>query len=239
MCAVASVSVVALVVATTAPGGVRDLRAYQAAKRCPSAPSTPAECRWTQAFTVSGVHLPHGKGDTFRLVLRGPDGARRTTSYASGGPLLYGLGEGDRVTGTVWRGRLTEITSGGVSQKTTDAPADMRARALVLALIVIPPGLLMTAACVWRLCRLRAVRVPTPGMVATGGLAVGLLLGTLFSLLLLGDRAENPWWVAGVWLPMAALSTVVARVYVDHKRAAVTAAGRDPGRAVHEEEIRH
>ncbi|MFB9834607.1 hypothetical protein [Actinoallomurus acaciae] len=37
-------------------------------------------------------------------------------------------------------------------------------------MVVIPPGLLMAAACVWRLCRLRAVRVPVPGMVATMGL---------------------------------------------------------------------
>ncbi|WP_329235118.1 hypothetical protein OG417_29105 [Actinoallomurus sp. NBC_01490] len=221
LCSVASVSVVTLIVVTTAPDGVRDLRAYQAAGRCPAAPSAPAECRWTQEFTVSGVHLSRGRNDSFRVLLTGPDGARWRTSYSSGGPLLYGIGEGDRVTGTIWRGLLTEIASGDVSQKTLDAPADMRARVLVLALIVIPAGLLLTAACVWRLCRLRAA--PTPGMVATGGLAAGLLIGTLFCLLLLGDHAENPWWLAGVWAPMAALLTIVARVYVNQKRAAATA----------------
>lgn len=223
LCAVAAVSVVALLVVTEAPGGVRDLHAYQAAVRCPAAPSAPADCLWTQEFTVSGVHLSRGKNDSFRASLTGPDGARWATSYSSGGPLLYGIGAGDRVTGTIWRGLLTEIASGDVSQRTMDAPADMRARVLVLAVIVIPPGLLMTAACVWRLCRLRAVRAPTPGMVATMGLALGLFLGALFCLLVLGERAENLWWVGSAWLLMAGLLTVVARVYVNQKRAAATA----------------
>ncbi|MFB9838383.1 hypothetical protein [Actinoallomurus acaciae] len=217
-CAVAAVSSVALLVVAEAPGGVRDLRAYQAAVRCPAAPSAPADCLWTQEFTVSGVHLARGRNDSFRTSLTGPDGARWTPSYTSGGPLLYGIGAGDRVTGTIWRGMLTEIASGEVSQRTTDAPADMRAQIIVLAVVVIPPGLLMAAACVWRLCRLRAA--PTPGMVATMGLALGLFFGSLLCLLLLGDRAEDLWWTGGAWLLMATLSTVVARVYVGQKHAA-------------------
>jgi hypothetical protein len=214
--ALAVVSLVAVLVVTQAPDGVRDLHAYQRAARCPAAPSGSADCHWTETFTVTGVHYSHGRNDSHRAYLTGPDGRRWTTAYASGGPLLYGIGEGDRVTGTLWRGRLTEIATGGVSQETMDAPADMRARVLVLAVIVIPPGLLLAAACVWRLCRLRAA--PTPGLVATRGLAAGLFLGPLFSLLPLGHRAENLWWVTGAWLIVATLLTVVGRVYVNQKR---------------------
>ena len=54
---VALVGVATDLVAAVAPDNFRELRAYEAAPRCPAAPSTPAECRWTQEFTVSDVHL--------------------------------------------------------------------------------------------------------------------------------------------------------------------------------------
>jgi membrane protein implicated in regulation of membrane protease activity len=77
----------------------------------------------------------------------------------------------------------------------------------------------MTAACAWRLRRRRAAPVPTPGMVATLGLAVALFVAGLVSTLPLGTRGENFWMVAAVWLPVAALLAVVARVYVTQKRS--------------------
>ncbi|MEV5709041.1 hypothetical protein [Actinoallomurus sp. NPDC052274] len=208
---------------TEAPGGARDLRAYEAAARCPAPPSAPADCRWTQEFTVSGGRLPNSRRQPNRLVLNGADGTRRETSYDSGGPVFE---KGERVTGTVWRGLLTEISSGEFSQKTYDFPADMRARALISALITVPSGLVMTAACAWRLGR-RAVPDPTPGMVATLGLAVGLFFAGLFSPLFVGGSGDDPWLVAAVWLPIAAVLTVVARVYVTRKRAADTVTGED------------
>ncbi|GAA3929551.1 hypothetical protein GCM10023085_08660 [Actinomadura viridis] len=214
---VALMALAAFLVATVAPDGVRDLRAYEAAPRCPAAPSGPAECRWTQEFTVSGVRLTKKRSESNRAFLTGPDGARWETFYSSNGPVLDGLGEGDRVTGTVWRGLLTEISAGGTSQETHDAPADMRARVLILALIVVPSGLLMTVATVWRLCRRRAAAEPTPGMRATLGLGFSLFFAGLFSPLLLGGRGENVWLVAAVWLPIAAVMAIMARAYATRK----------------------
>ena len=208
---------------TVAPGGARDLHAYQAAPRCPAAPSAPAECRWTQEFTVSGVRLTHSRSKSNRAFLTGADGVRRETFYSSQGPVLDTLDEGDRITGTVWRGLVTEIAAGGDSQKTQNAPADMRARSLIAALIMLPSGLLITTACVWRLRR-RVTTAPTPGMVATLGLALALFFAGLISPVLLGRRGENIWMVAAVWLPVAVLMTAVARGYVTHKRTHETAA---------------
>jgi hypothetical protein len=221
---VALVAFAVVLLTTVAPGGDRDLHAYQAAPRCPAAPSAPAECRWTQEFTVSGVRLTHSKSKPNRAFLTGADGVRWETLYSSNGPIVDTLDEGDLVAGTIWRGRLTEIAAEGASQKTQDAPADMRARALIAALIIIPSGLLMTAACAWRLRRRRAAPVPTPGMVATLGLAVALILAGYISPILLGKRGEDFWSVAAVWLPIAALMAAVARVYVTQKRARDTAA---------------
>ncbi|MEV5748945.1 hypothetical protein AB0L00_14105 [Actinoallomurus sp. NPDC052308] len=212
-----------LLAATEAPGGARDLRAYEAAARCPAAPSAPADCRWTQEFTVADMILRNSRRGPNRLVLTGADGTRRETTYDSGGPVFE---KGERVTGTLWRGLLTEISSGDFTQQTDDAPADMRARVLIFALVTVPSGLLVTAACAWRLGR-RAIPDPTPGMVATMGLAVGLFFAGLFSPLFVGGRGDDLWRVAAVWLPVAAVLTVVARVYVIRKRAADTVTGED------------
>jgi hypothetical protein len=204
-------------VAANFPGGVRDLRAYQAAPRCPAAPSGPAECRWTEEFTVSGVHLTYKRGDSNRVVLTGADGERWETRYPTRGPVVDGLDEGDHVTGTVWRGRLTEIAADGESQRTFDAPADLRARSLVLGLITVPGGLLMAAACVWRLAR--RASAPTPGMVAALGLSIALIFaGLVAPVLTAGSGKESFWPVAAVWLPIAAVMTAVARGYVLRKR---------------------
>ena len=214
---VALVVLAVVLTATIAPGGTRDLRAYQAAPRCPAAPSARAECRWTQGFTVSGVRLTRSRSKLNRALLTGADGVRWETFYSSNGPVLDTLDTGDRVTGTIWRGVVTEIAAGGASQKTQDAPADMRARILIAALIMVPSGLLMTAACAWRLRR-RATPAPAPGMVATLGLAFALFLPGLIAPLLAGTRGENFWTVAAVWLPIAVLMAAVARGYVTHKR---------------------
>lgn len=195
-----------------APDGVRDLHAYEAAPRCASAPSGAADCRWTQPFTVAGVHLNGGKRDVDRAVLTSADGTRWETAYTDRKPLLSELKKGDRVTGTVWRGLLTEIAAKGAAQRTQDAPVDMRTRVLILALIVVPSGLVIATAGAWRLVRRGD---PTTGMVSTLGLGVGLFFAALFSPVIGG---ENLGGVAAVWLPVAAVMTGVAIYYTVQKR---------------------
>ncbi|MGI5324940.1 hypothetical protein [Actinomadura nitritigenes] len=195
-----------------APDGVRDLHAYEAAPRCASAPSKPADCRWTQPFTVTGVHLTSSRSEGDRAVLAGADGTRWETEYANRTPLVGELKKGDRVTGTVWRGLLTEIAAKGAAQRTQDAPVDMRTRVLILALIVVPSGLVIAAAGGWRLVRRGD---PTTGMVATLGLGVALFFGALFSPVIGGENLAG---VAAVWLPIAAIMTGIAIYYTVQKR---------------------
>ncbi|QKG23387.1 hypothetical protein [Actinomadura verrucosospora] len=199
-----------------APDGVRDLHAYEAAPRCAAAPSEPAECRWTEPFTVTGIHLTGKRGDSDRAYLTSADGTRWKTAYANRNPLLGDLEKGDRVTGTVWRGLLTEISRGGTSQRTQDAPADMRARVLILALIVVPSGLLTAVAGAWRLVRSH----PTTGMAATLGLGCALFGAGLFSPVIGGESLAG---VAAVWLPVAVVSSGIAIWYTVHKRGAAAA----------------
>ncbi|NDU77206.1 hypothetical protein GWI34_31975 [Actinomadura sp. DSM 109109] len=216
--AVAFVALAVFLLLSEAPGGTRDLTAYEAAPRCPAPPSGPAECRWTQRFTVAGVHLAYKRGDTDRATLTDADGRRWETAYPNRRPLVGGLGEGDEVTGTVWRGRVTEIAARGESQETEAAPDDLRARYLIGGLILIPPGVLTAAACAWRLAA-RVGRDPSRGMVATLGLAVGVFFAGLFSPLIGSAAGEDFWLTAAVWLPLAALLAVGARVYTTRGRA--------------------
>ncbi|TDE23879.1 hypothetical protein [Actinomadura sp. 6K520] len=220
------VAAAALIVAAEAPDGVRDLRAYESAARCQAPPREPAECRWTEEFTVADIRLTYKRGQSDRAVLTDADGDRWDASFANRNPVLNSLDEGDRVTGTIWRGRLTEVSAEGASQRTQAAPADMRTRVLIGALILVPCGVLMTVACTWRLLRRRAFPDPTPGQVATLGLAFALFLAGLFSPVLASGAGENLWAVTAVWLPMAAVLTVAARIYVVWKRRPISAAGR-------------
>ncbi|SPT59328.1 hypothetical protein [Actinomadura madurae] len=221
LAAVAVAAITAYFVATEAPGGTRALDAYNAAPRCPAEPPAPAECRWTREFTVTGVHRTAKRGELDRAFLTAPDGVRWETSYPNSGPVLDDLGKGDRVTGTIWRGRLTEIAANGDTQDTSVAPADMRARFLIAALIVVPPALLVAAACAWRLARRRDPE-PTRGFAAMLGLAVALFFAGLFTPLLASAGGENFPIMVAVWLPQAAVLTAVARIYVTRKHTLTT-----------------
>ncbi|XRQ03865.1 hypothetical protein ACN3XK_45825 [Actinomadura welshii] len=216
---IAFVAASAALVATQAPDGRQDLDAYRAAAGCPAAPARPADCLWTLEFTVSGIDLTVKRGESVSAILTDADGDRWRTRYPQSGPVLDRLDDGDRVTGTVWRGRVTEIAAGGDAQKTHGYPADMRARSLIGALIMAPSGLLLTAVSVWRLARRRTFPKLTPGMTAAFGLAYALFFVGLFSpLAFAGMEEEKAWPVLAVWVPIAALLTAGARYYVRQKR---------------------
>lgn len=212
------------------PGGADELHTYEKAVRCQKAPATPADpidCRWTREYTVTRVHLHQKKGDMTYAILKSVNGVTRKTEYTNEGPVVSRLHQGDRVTATFWRGVLTEISAGGGSQRTDEAPVNWRARMLIFGLITIPSGILLIAVALWRLSR-RAMPEPTPGMIATLSLAGAFFFAGLFSplvLSVLGQGREEFWPVAAVWVPAALILTAVARTYVVKKRATEAAAG--------------
>jgi hypothetical protein len=203
-----------------APDGDRDLRAYEAAGRCPSAPSGEAECRWTQEFTVSRVRLSNKRKKPNRAYLKDANGGDWVFS-ADKDPILAGLERGDRLTGTVWRGRITEITEvagDGDTQKVYAAPVDLGTRSFIGALILIPPGLLGVFAGSWRLLRIRRPGT-VPSLVATQGLAIALFMTGLFSPVFAGGEEEDFSRTLIAWLVMAAIAVIVALGYVAHARS--------------------
>jgi len=185
------------------PDGDREVREYEAAPACTAAPQGPAECRWTQEFTVSDIYLTKARHDDNTAVLTAADGTRWETSYGSRGPVLNQLDEGDRVTATLWRGRIVEISAHGRTQETDDAPVDLIRHRFTLVLAVVPPGLLVAAACVWRLAR-RDLPAPTRGMAATLMLACALILVGILAPIwsATGPTASGRWRPSGrSWPP--------------------------------------
>ncbi|WP_432889478.1 hypothetical protein ACQPYH_10370 [Kribbella sp. CA-245084] len=200
-----------------APDNVRELHAYQTAPRCPVAPSAPAECRWTEEFTVSDVRVvPESKTGDRSAVLTSASGVRWTTGYGHSGPVLEQLADGDRVTGTIWRGRLTEIAADGAAQETSRAPVNGGAPDM-LALVLASSGLVTIVVCGWRLRRRRA----TPAMESTLGVAIGLLVLGLFSAVVLFVLADFlPWDVAdNFWLFAVIFLTGAAGIAVWERRS--------------------
>ncbi|MGP4029817.1 hypothetical protein [Actinomadura sp. 3N407] len=209
------------------PDGVRDLRAYEAATPCPTVSIEPADCLWKQEFTVTEVDDPRGRGKGPYTILTDADGHRWRSTYGDPGPVWGELAKGDRVTGTIWRGTLTEISEGGASQSTSQAPADMRARSAVLALILLPSGLSLAIVSGWRFARRRASPTLTPGQSASFGLSFGLLMAGLISpvpaaLLPYDGELEHAGFTALIWLPIASLMAVLARLHT------IRAGGRQP-----------
>jgi hypothetical protein len=209
------------------PDGDRDLRAYEASTPCPTVPVEPADCLWKQEFTVTEVDDPGGRGKEPYTILTDADGNRWRSTYGNSGPVWGELAKGDRVTGTIWRGTLTEISEGTASQRTSQAPADMRARSAVLALILLPSGLILAIVSAWRFARRRASPTWTPGQSASFWLSFGLLMAGLISpvpavLFPYDGELEHAGFTALIWLPIAGLMAVLARLHTIRER------GRQP-----------
>lgn len=165
---------------------------------------------------MSDIHLvATGKNGADSAVLTGASGASWDTVYRDRGPVLEKLADGDRVTGTVWRGELTEIMANGVVQSSVKAPVDERPHSFMLALVLVPSGLLLIVTGAWRLLRGRGA----PAMEATLALGLGLLGVGLFSdialyipgLFLPHRVADSFWMFAAIFLAAAGWLTVVVR----------------------------
>ncbi|WP_019633267.1 hypothetical protein [Actinomadura atramentaria] len=203
------------------PDGTKDLNAYRAAPACEPAQRHHADCRRTEELTVVKVKISHKRSENTTTTLTDATGGTWRSDYPNDGPVVASLDVGDEVVGTIWRGKLTELAAQGDTQRTADAPADMRARTLIMALILVPSGLVTAAACAWRLARVKDPKTPTPGMKATLYLGIALFVASLFCPLVLhGSQTERFWPVLAVWTPIAAIMTIVARTHVtaQHKK---------------------
>lgn len=89
-------------------------REYKAAEACPARRVIPRseDCLRKVTFTVEGTRK---STKNMRATLLGPEPFPRVVvPFGDRGPVLSGLQQGDRVTGTVWRGVVVVVAEGDV-----------------------------------------------------------------------------------------------------------------------------
>jgi hypothetical protein len=169
--------VVGVFMAAEFPERRDELYALRDAPTCEASPQGSAECQWPQEFIVSEIRIDDlGRTRYFSAMLTTPNQKSKwPVEFRNDGPLLKTLRDGDRVTGTIWRGDVVKIAVGHVVQNTTKSPTSLAETMLVLAVWMGLPGLLLVYVCCWRLARW-SQRIPTAGMNCVLGLSGGLLL---------------------------------------------------------------
>ncbi|MFI0349557.1 hypothetical protein [Actinomadura sp. 9N407] len=186
------------------PGKADEKEAFKTAEPCASAPQAPADCLWTQEFTVSEIQLYEGRGSDITATLTPDEGTGWQTEYRNDEPVLENLRDGDRVTGTIWRGQIVKIAAKDAEQFTVDSPTDLAEAVLGTVLVMGPPGLLLMVLCGWRLRR-RSEPGPSSGMGWGVGLVVGLAMAGLVAGMVVTARQDPLWAIPAIWLPLAAL----------------------------------
>ncbi|WP_188297325.1 hypothetical protein [Streptomyces sp. CBMA156] len=186
------------------PDDTERYRSYSAAATCPAAGERAAveECVRTVPFTVSGTVL---RSKNLRATLDGAPYWSGEVPFGDTGPLLDDLKPGDRVDGTVWRGRVMRLERAGVAQASSDQPRDE---------MQITAGLGTFAALFAVLAAvLGALRFT--GRPGTAALARSLLLWTLLACgvpSVLAFRIGLPWWtVPAVAVPAVLLAAEAVR----------------------------
>ncbi|MFE6866300.1 hypothetical protein ACFVFS_07060 [Kitasatospora sp. NPDC057692] len=198
------------VFAAMLPDDAERYRSYTAAAACPAGSPGAAreECVRSVPFSVTGTVVRHaGKSSEFRATLDGAPLWSGEVRFGNAGPLLDDLKPGDRVDGTVWRGRVMRLERSGVAQASTDEPRD---EAQVTAGVGTFAALLavLTAA----LGALRFTGGPGTGAV-TLALARQLFLWTLLTCAvptMLAFWADLPWWTVPATAVPATLLTAEA-----------------------------
>ncbi|MFE7558776.1 hypothetical protein [Kitasatospora sp. NPDC057500] len=204
------------------PDDAERYRSYTAAAPCPAASPGAAveECVRTVPFTVAGTVVRHaGKSSEFRATLDGAPLWSGEVRFSDAGPLLEDLKPGERVDGTVWRGRVMGLERSGVAQRSADKPRDEAqftaaagTFAALLALFTAAGGALLLA-----------------GRRATAALARSLFLWTLLACgapAALAFWAGLPWWT----VPAAAVPAALYAAWVLRRRDAGGAQGFADGR---------
>ncbi|MFH9352443.1 hypothetical protein [Kitasatospora sp. NPDC017646] len=182
------------------PDDTERYHSYTTAAPCPAGSPGAAveECVRTVPFTVSGtvVHSA-GKSSRFRATLDGAPIWSGEVGFGDAGPLLDALKPGDRVDGTVWRGRVMRLERAGIAQSSYDAPrneaqftAGVGTFTALLAVFAAALGVLLCT-----------------GRTASVALTRSLFLWTLLACgapAVLAFWAGLPWWtVPAVAVPAA------------------------------------
>ncbi|MFJ5712474.1 hypothetical protein [Streptomyces sp. NPDC093105] len=122
-------------------------RAFLAASAC-RGPET-RNCLQTASFTVESVALQRGKSESGRVRVVSPQGGDAHLQFNAIGPFLERVRSGDRVRGTLWRGRIVVLADAEGGQRTAAHPVGDPLFCAAFGITLVLSGGLGTYAAWW------------------------------------------------------------------------------------------
>ncbi|MEU2231679.1 hypothetical protein [Streptomyces vietnamensis] len=129
------------------PGVVAEERAFLAASECHGARTE--DCLRAVSFTVESVNLQRGKGSGGRILVVSTQEGESRLQFNGIGPFLERVRTGDRVTGTIWRGRIVVLADSEGGQRTATHPVGGSLLGATFGIMLLLGGGLGTYAARW------------------------------------------------------------------------------------------
>ncbi|MFF5933652.1 hypothetical protein [Streptomyces sp. NPDC012508] len=198
------------------PHAVAEERAFRAATECRGAATT--DCLRAGWYTVESVQVHRGKSPGGWVVVSGPDEAAGEVEFSGVGDFLDQVRPGDRVAGTIWRGRIIVLSNERAAQRTNSHPAGDSQFAAGTGTALLLAGGLGVHLSQWSLRHQEAAAWRRkPAALGRSTWAVGLLSAWSFLLpVLLHGRSTDLGVYFALWTP-AALTACAVLIHVGRR----------------------
>ncbi|MFB7058249.1 hypothetical protein ACWF95_29250 [Streptomyces vinaceus] len=184
-----------------------DLRRYEDYTAAAPCGDSGGDCLRTLPLTVDRTVVKKGRNGTFEATLIDREARKVVVGFGDAGPVLARLEPGDRVTATVWRGRVMAVAAGDLRQGTADEPRD---EAQMTAGLATFAGLVAALGAGFAIALLAGLGGRQPWTWRSLGLP--LLIGSGLTCLAVAVPAlltGLPWWVVpGVAVPFVSYAAV-------------------------------
>ncbi|MFF4100837.1 hypothetical protein [Streptomyces sp. NPDC001903] len=180
-----------------------DIRRYEDYAAAPPCGYSADDCVRELPLTVDHTVVKKGRSGKFEATLSDQDSRKLVVLFGDPGPVLARLEPGDRVTATVWRGRVMTVAKEDVRQSSADEPRD---EAQMTAGLATFAGLLAALGLGFAVALLAGLGGREPWTWRSLGMP--LLIGSALTCLAVAVPAlliGLPWWVVpGVAVPFVA-----------------------------------
>lgn len=182
-------------------------RSFLAASAC-RGPET-RNCLRTAAFTVESVSLQRGKSESGRVRVASSQGGDTQLQFNGISPFLERIRAGDRVTGTLWRGRIVVLADSEGGQPTAAHPAGDSLFGAAFGITLVLAGGLGTYAAWWWIRHPESSARRHPAALVRAAWTATLLGVYAFALMaVLHDRGLGLGSFLALWAPACCAAVV-------------------------------
>lgn len=204
----------------TLPRAAAEERALQVATACQG--TVTRDCVRAAWFTVESVRVHRGKGSGGWVVVSGTDEAAGETRFTGITDFLDRVQPGDRVVGTVWRGRIIVLGNDRAAQRTDSHPVGDAQFAAGTGTALLLLGGLGVHVSQWSLRHEETAAWRRSAVLGRSAWALGLLSAWSFLLpMLLQSWSTDLDIYFALWTPaVLAMVTFLARRHPGRRTAA-------------------